>query len=198
MLPRLFCLVSRSEDLDRLPELADAGLAGIQIRDKTATTRDLIALTERVRTVVPAGCVIVDDRLDVALAGPADGVHLGADDLPVATARTIADAVRPGLIIGATCRDRDAVARATEAGADYAGFGPVGASSSKAGLPEPLGVSAVAAAAGGIPLIAIGGIDVATATAVRRAGAHGVAVIGGIWRDPDPVQAAKELLTAVA
>nr|WP_206444215.1 thiamine phosphate synthase [Nocardioides sp. KC13] len=199
-LPRLFCLVSTTDDLTLLPALAAAGVDGFQVRDKAATTRELVVLTASVIELVAAyeACVVVDDRLDVALAAGAHGVHLGASDLPLAEARRIADAVTPGLVIGATCRDRAAVEAAAAAGADYAGFGPVFATSSKAGLPDPLGVSAITDAAGVLPLIAIGGISAESAGPVRAAGAHGVAVIGGLWRQPDPVQAAKELVTAVA
>jgi thiamine-phosphate pyrophosphorylase len=193
-LPRVFCLVAGDHDLTLLPALTAVGVDGFQVRDKQATTRELIALTHAVRAAVGDACVIVDDRVDVALAAGADGVHLGADDLPVAAARAMA----PGLLIGATCRGREAVLAARADGADYAGLGPVHATTSKAGLPAPLGVDAVTAAAGVLPLIAIGGIDAARAAEVRVAGAHGVAVIGSIWRHPDPVQAAKELVAAVA
>lgn len=198
-LPRIFCLVSSREDLALLPAFAELGVAGFQVRDKTATTRELLALTAAVMERVGTydACVVVDDRLDVALAAGAHGVHLGASDLPLAEARRIADAAAPGLIIGATCRDRAAVEAAACAGADYAGFGPVFATSSKAGLPDPLGVDAVTTATGVLPLIAIGGISAGEAAAVRAAGAHGVAVIGGLWRQPDPLQAAKELVEAV-
>ncbi|WP_408896729.1 thiamine phosphate synthase [Nocardioides sp. R1-1] len=191
--PRLFCLVSERDDLTLLPALADAGVDGFQVRAKSVTTRALVALTRSVLTAVrPHGArVLVDDRLDVALAAGADGVHLGADDLPVADARRLA----AGLMIGATCRTRAEVEAAAAAGADYAGFGPVFASASKADLPAPLGVAAVAEAVGVLPLVAIGGLSAATAGEVRAAGADAVAVIGAIWRDPDPVGAAKELVT---
>jgi thiamine-phosphate pyrophosphorylase len=199
-LPRIFCLVSTTDDLTLLPALAAAGVDGFQVRDKAATTRELVVLAASVIELVAAyeACVVVDDRLDVALAAGAHGVHLGASDLPLDEARRIADAVVPGLVIGATCRDRAAVEAAAAAGADYAGFGPVFATTSKPGLPDPLGVSAVTDAAGVLPLIAIGGISAESAGPVRAAGAHGVAVIGGLWRQPDPLQAAKELVTAVA
>jgi len=195
MLPRIFCLVSPTDDLDLLEDLAAAGVAGFQVRDKGATSRELVALTRLVLAAVrPAGAtVIVDDRLDVALAAGADGVHLGADDLSIADARRVA----PHLVIGATCRDAEAVERAAADGATYAGFGPVFATTSKAGLPDPLGPEAIREAVGALPLIAIGGIDAARARQCRDAGAHGVAVIGGIWRPPDPISAAKELVRAV-
>lgn len=195
MLPRLFCLVSATDELDLLEDLAAAGVTGFQVRDKGATTRELVALTRLVLAAVrPAGATVtVDDRLDVALATGADGVHLGADDLSIADARRIA----PDLVIGATCRNAEAVERAAADGATYAGFGPVFTTSSKAGLPAPLGVEAIRAAAGVLPLVAIGGIDAVGARASRAAGAHGVAAIGSIWRGRDPVAAAKELVRAV-
>lgn len=194
MTARIHCLVSDQDDLSILPALAAVGVDGFQLRAKGLTTRALVELTRSVIAAVPAHVeVIVNDRVDVALVAGADGVHLGAEDLRVADARRIA----PRLTIGATCRDRDAVERAAAEGADYAGFGPVFGTDSKAGLPEPLGPEAIAAASGVLPLIAIGGVTAANAHQVVAAGAHGVAVIGGIWRPPDPVQAAKELVEAV-
>ncbi|WP_107704741.1 thiamine phosphate synthase [Nocardioides allogilvus] len=194
-LPRIFALVSAADDLDLLEGLAAAGVTGFQVRDKDATTRELVELTRLVLAAVrPAGAtVVVDDRLDVALATGADGVHLGADDLAVADARRLA----PDLLIGATCRDRGAVERAAADGASYAGFGPVFATTSKAGLPAPLGPDAIRSVTGALPLVAIGGVDAVGARAARAAGAHGVAVIGSIWRHHDPLAAAKELVTAV-
>lgn len=196
MLPRLFCLVSSDDDLALLPALAEAGVDGFQVRDKRATTRELVELTRVVRGSVEAygAVVVVDDRLDVALATGAAGVHLGAEDLPVAEARRLA----PGLLIGATCRSRADVAAAADHGADYAGFGPLFATGSKTGLPDPFGLGALARAYGILPLIGIGGIDAEKAGGARAAGAYGVAAIGSIWRQPDPVQAAKELVAAVA
>ncbi|WP_374456752.1 thiamine phosphate synthase [Nocardioides sp.] len=191
-LPRIFCLVSSSDDLALLPRLAEAGVDGFQVRDKHATTRELVELTRIVQAAtVPLGAtVVVDDRLDVALATEAHGVHLGADDLPV----DLATGVAPHLLVGSTCRDRSAVDRAAAAGATYAGFGPVFDTTSKAGLPAALGPEGVAAASGVLPLVAIGGITPERVARVLAAGAHGIAVLGAIWREPDPVRAAKELV----
>jgi thiamine-phosphate pyrophosphorylase len=193
--PRIFCLVSDRDDLSLLPSLAAAGVTGFQVRAKSLGDRELVALTDRVAALVrPEGAtVLVNDRLDVALAAGADGVHLGRSDLTVSAARRVA----PGLMIGATCRSRPDAEQAARDGADYAGFGPVFASESKAGLPSPVGVGAVTDAAGVLPLVAIGGISAASARAVVDAGASAVAVIGAIWRHPDPLRAAKELVAAV-
>ena len=196
MRPRIFCLVNAIDDLSLLPAIAEAGVDGFQVRAKGLADADLLAFAQSVIAAVgPLGAtVVVNDRVDIALAAGADGVHLGRADVPVAVARRLA----PDLLIGATCRDRDQARQAATDGADYAGFGPVFATASKAGLPSPLGTDAVRAAAGILPLVAIGGIDAVTARAVRTAGADGVAVIGAIWRQLDPVAAAKELVEAVA
>jgi thiamine-phosphate pyrophosphorylase len=186
------CLVSSDDDLTLVPALVRAGVDAFQVRDKTLTTRQLVALTQWVQSV-SGTTVIVNDRLDVALAVGADGVHLGADDLSVAQARRLA----PGLLIGATCRDRHDLAQATAEGADYAGVGPVFATTSKDGLPEPLGVGGLAGLTG-LPVLAIGGITAERAPGVAATGVYGLAVIGGIWSAPDPVAAAAALAEAVA
>lgn len=194
MVPRLFCLVQSSDDLRLLPALAAAGVDGFQVRDKALSTRGLVEVTRTVlRLVGERARVVVNDRVDVALAAGADGVHLGADDLSVADARAVA----PDLMVGATCRDAASCRRAAADGATYAGFGPLFATTSKDGLPDPLGPEALRAAAGALPLVGIGGVDATTASHARAAGAHGVAVIGAIWRHPDPVLAAAELARAV-
>jgi len=196
VLPRIFCLVDATDDLSVLPALAEAGVDGFQVRAKGLADAALLAVAESVVGAVrPLGAVVVvNDRVDIALASGADGVHLGRADLPVAVARRCA----PGLLIGATCRDRDQARQAAADGADYAGFGPVFATASQAGLPAPLGTEALRVAAGILPLAGIGGIDPLTARAVRAAGAEAVAVIGAIWRQRDPVAAARELVAAVA
>jgi thiamine-phosphate pyrophosphorylase len=196
VLPRIFCLVDAAHDLSLLPAIAETGVDGFQVRAKALADSTLLAYTESVVAVVRplGGMVVVNDRVDIALAAGADGVHLGRHDLPVDVARRLA----PGLLIGATCRDREQARQAATDGADYAGLGPVFATASKAGLPTPLGIEAVRAAAGVLPLVGIGGIDAATARAVLEAGAAGVAVIGAIWRQRDPVAAARELVEAVA
>jgi thiamine-phosphate pyrophosphorylase len=189
--PRFHLLVDADRDLSLLPRLAEAGVDGFQVRAKPLSDDELLDFIDRViGQVRPLGAsVIVNDRVDLALASGADGVHLGAHDLPVAAARRIA----PRLLIGGTCRNPSAVRSASDYGADYVGFGPVFATSSKEGLPAALGVRAISAATGPLPLVAIGGIDVTNAAAVRQAGAHGVAVIASVWGSADPVAAAREL-----
>lgn len=194
LIPR-FHLISPIVPLALLTALVAAGVDAVQIRDKDATDRELLAFA---RATVDAlrpfqATVMINDRIDLALAAGAGGVHLGASDLPVDVARRIA----PDLLIGATCRNLDQVRAAATGGADYAGVGPVHATATKAGLPDPLGPDGLAAATGILPVIAVGGIDLDRIPAVLSAGAHGVAVFGGVSRAPDPPTAAKEIATAL-
>ncbi|MBO9522803.1 MAG: thiamine phosphate synthase [Nocardioidaceae bacterium] len=175
--------------------LAEAGVEAVQVRDKDADDRALLAFaTAAVAALRPLGVrVILNDRVDLALAAGADGVHLGAQDLPVSAARALA----PTLLIGATCRSRAAAVAAAREGADYAGVGPVFATTSKAGLPAPLGVEGLAEVTGVLPVVAIAGIDAGRVPAVLAAGAHGVAVLGAVTNAADPPTAAREIAAAL-
>lgn len=172
------------------------GVDAVQVRAKQARDREVVAWTrELVAGLHQRGTrVIVNDRLDLALAAGADGVHLGPDDLAVADARALAPA---GFLVGATCRGPEQAARARAEGADYAGVGPVHATTTKPGLPHPLGLDVLAATAREIPTIAIGGITAARVLDVMTAGAHGVAVVAAVWKDPDPPRAAREIAELV-
>jgi thiamine-phosphate pyrophosphorylase len=140
---------------------------------------------------------LVNDRLHVALAVSADGGHVGADDLPVAAARKVLGAAG---VVGATCRDAVSARAAVAAGATYLGVGPAYPTSTKDGLPAPLGatgVGAVAWAVPSIPVIAIGGVTVDAVGPLRTAGAHGIAVVGALANAADPSRVAAELLKAL-
>lgn len=205
MVPQLMCLVSSVDDLALLPALAMAGVDAFQVRDKTLERDGLIALTNHVMNLVPAAKVIVNDRIDVAVITGADGVHVGASDLPVADVRSMVGRAQARgflsdrFLIGATCRTAADVRAAGDLGASYVGVGPVFATTSKDGLPDPLGVEGMGAAVvpGGVPVLGIGGITPDNAARVVAGGAHGIAVIGGIWAMPDPVAAARALASVV-
>jgi thiamine-phosphate pyrophosphorylase len=172
--------------VDPLPAVRAALAAGadvIQVRRKGGTDRacyDVARATVAACREHGAQC-IVDDRVDVALAVGADGVHLGATDLPVEVARRV---LGPDALIGGTAREPASARRLVEAGADYLGVGPMRATATKEGLPAPLGVAGVAgvAAAVDVPVIAIGGVVLDDVVALRRAGVHGVAVTGAAAR----------------
>lgn len=186
------------DPLALVPVALAAGVDVVQVRVKDAGDGSVLALVEAVVALCrPYGATcIVDDRLDVALAAGADGVHLGADDLPVVAARRVAG---PELLIGATVRTPAAARQAVAEGASYLGTGPAFSTSTKAGLPAAIGVEGVRAvvAAVDVPVIAIGGIDVARVAPLLAAGVHGVAVIGAVSDAADPGRAAARLVAAL-
>ncbi|WP_419163235.1 thiamine phosphate synthase [Candidatus Palauibacter sp.] len=176
-------------------ECVAAGADAIQLRDKTADSRALVATVARLRAITePAGAVlIVNDRLDVALAAGADGVHLGPDDLPLAAARDIAP---PPFLIGYSADDPDDARRAAADGADYLGVGAVFGTRSKPGLAdEAIGPGQVRAVreASRLPCLGIGGITPGNAASVFATGA-GVAVLSAVMAAPDPSTVVQQLL----
>jgi thiamine-phosphate pyrophosphorylase len=165
-----------------------AGADTIQVRvPDEATDREAYELTVRVLDMCRANDVacLVNDRLHVALAAGADGGHVGADDLPVAVARRV---LGPHAIVGATARDPVTAARAVADGASYLGVGPAYRTSTKDGLPDPIGPAGIAAVAAAVrvPVIAIGGVTATRVPELVRAGAYGVAVVGAVSDADDP------------
>jgi thiamine-phosphate pyrophosphorylase len=184
-------------------EQARAALAGgaglIQLRDKTATSRRLYVAACAIREMTQAAgaLLIVNDRLDIALAAEADGLHVGPDDLPVAVARRL---LRPGMVLGASAGSVEEAVAAERDRADYLGVGAVyEARGSKADAGAPVGPERVRAirAAVGIPIVGIGGIKAENAAPVIQAGADGVAVITGVVGAPDIAAAAVRLAEVV-
>lgn len=184
------------QTLDWLGDVVDEGVDAIQVRAKHLSDRDLLALTRAVIDWLQATSakVIVNDRLDIALAAGADGVHLGLDDLPVADARRIAPA---GFLIGGTCRGPEDARRAKAEGADYVGVGPVFSTTTKDGLPTPIGLETLRETAKILPAIAISGINAGRVPDVMATGAHGVAVVAAISRADHPRHATRAIVEAV-
>jgi thiamine-phosphate pyrophosphorylase len=176
-------------DLIPLAQAAErGGVTAVQLRLKRASPRDLVDLARRLAHGVRVP-VLVNDRLDVALAAGAAGVHLGPEDLSVALARRITP---PGFIIGASVGTSDEAATARSA--DYWGVGPWRASDTKADAGEPLGAEGlrrIVALAGATPCVAIGGVRPEDVGRVRAAGGAGVAVVSGILGGPDVEERAK-------
>ncbi len=181
-----------------LADIVRAAVAGgvtcVQLREKACGTRDFLAEARALRAAtrelgVP---LIINDRVDVALAAEADGVHLGQQDLPVADARRLGP---PGWIIGVSAESVADAVRAAGEGADYLGASPVFATPTKTDHAAPLGLAGLQAirAAVKIPLVAIGGIHAGNAREVVQAGADGVAVVSAIVAAEDPRMAAAEL-----
>jgi thiamine-phosphate pyrophosphorylase len=139
---------------------------------------------------------LVNDRLDVAMAVKADGIHLGREDFPLPLAR---DILGRDTIIGATATSLKEARACLQEGADYIGFGPVFTTTSKGDAGPACGIEGLAEAVETIPvpIIAIGGLTPETIPLVMETGAHGVAVISAVCCRNDPEQAARELRHAV-
>jgi thiamine-phosphate pyrophosphorylase len=179
-------------------EIARRAIAGgadvIQLRDKVCGCRELCRIGRALRTItMKTGTLfIVNDRLDVALACGADGVHLGQNDIRVGVARQIAP---PKFIIGVSVGTVDEAVRAEEEGADYLAISPVFSTASKynAGPGHGLDVLHQITRSVSVPVIAIGGINQDNVREVMAAGADGVAVISAVGGSPDITIAAREL-----
>ena len=177
-----------------------AGAPAVQLRDKHATTRDLV---EQARSLLPivhgAGArLMINDRLDVALAAGADGVHLGPDDLPIVAARRIAPT---GFVIGASTDDPGLARRAQADGADYIGCGAVfGTTTKPDAASERIGIAGLDAVASAvhIPVVGIGGITTENVAQVAATRAAGAAVVGAVMTADDVGAAVRSLLEAFA
>jgi len=176
--------------------LLGVGVPWIQLRVKSTPGRDHLAIARRLveRAATHGTGVVVNDRLDVALASGAAGVHLGQTDLPLDAALPIARS--RGLIVGISTHSVDQARAAQAGGADYIGFGPMYASPTKRDAlePRPEGALAAVRAAVALPIVAIGGITQRTAPRVLAAGANAVAMIGALARAPDPAALARRVL----
>ncbi len=179
---------------DIVGEAVAGGVTCVQLREKRCDTRDFIDQARRLMALLePAGIpLIINDRLDVALAVGAAGVHLGQKDMAIADARRLAGS---RMIIGISAESLEDAVRAEAEGADYIGISPVFATATQADAAPPLGIEGVRRirAAVTLPLVGIGGISRDNAGAVIAAGADGVAVVSAIVAAKCPRSAAREL-----
>jgi len=185
--------------LDVVAECLEAGCPAIQHRDKESSAADLYEQAAILRELTRASgaLMFVNDRLDVALAVDADGVHLGPDDIPVEAVRRSVDST---FLIGYSTDDPEAGRRAAAAGADYLGVGAVYGTTSKVGLEkEAIGPARVGlvARASNLPCVGIGGITVGNAGAVAVVGA-GVAVLGAVMLAERPGDVVSRLLLEIS
>ncbi len=182
-----------------LLEVVEAALRGgvraVQLREKDLGAAELLPLAMELRDLTRrfGARLLINDRIDVALAVDADGAHLGGHSLPVAVARRLLGADR---LIGVSTHHIAEIAVAAGAGADFVTFGPVFATPSKAVYGPPLGLAALRAACTSTPLpvFALGGIKADHLPALTAKGAHGLAVISAIIAAADPKTAARALL----
>lgn len=184
-----------------LPALAAAAVEGgvtvVQLRAKDLSARDFLSLALEVggRLKTSGVPLVINDRVDVALACGAAGVHLGQDDMPVTAARKILGKDR---LIGVSVNTLEEAMEAEKLGADYVGLGPVYPTATKEtdlAILGPEGIARIKQVLG-IPVVAIGGITAANAPDIARAGADGIAVVSAILGAADPKRAAADLRKA--
>ncbi|MGB8311152.1 MAG: thiamine phosphate synthase [Halobacteriota archaeon] len=180
------------EEITRLA--IDGGADVVQLRDKTSGTRDLLRAGRRMRRVTRAADVlfIVNDRVDVALACRADGVHLGQSDLPIDVARALAPSE---FTIGVSVSHAAEAVQAVQEGADYVAASPVFLTASKHDTGAGCGIAGIKQIrkAVDVPIIAVGGIGLNNVHDVLRAGADGIAVISAVVSQPNITRAAQDL-----
>jgi thiamine-phosphate pyrophosphorylase len=168
------------------------GVSCVQLREKSLNTRDFVAQALAVKALLdPLGVpLVINDRIDVALACQAQGVHLGQSDMPVAIARQM---LPPEVFIGLSVENLGNVARAAGQAVDYLGVSPVFATPTKTDTAAPWGLAGLqqVRALTTLPLVAIGGIHLTNAAEVLRAGADGLAVVSAICSAGDPAMAAR-------
>ncbi len=170
------------------------GVDAVQLRGKDLPIREQLAIGRALRAITrEAGVLfIVNDRVDLALALDADGVHVGQDDLPADVVRRL---VGPDLIVGVSAATIAEARAALEEGADYIGVGPIWGTATKADAGEAVGPGLITTLKGAVdlPMVGIGGIGAANAAQVIAAGGAGVAVVSAIVSAADPEAAARDL-----
>ena len=180
---------------DVVASALEAGARAIQLRNKGDSAWELLALGRDLRAMTRerGALLFVNDRVDVALALEADGVHVGPQDLPVAVVRTIAPS---GFLVGRSADDPEVARRAVDEGADYIGCGTVYATTTKSDAGEGIGLSGLEAVvrAVRVPVVAIGGITLDRAPEVAATGAAGVAVVGAVMSAPDPAASVRRFM----
>ena len=178
---------------------AVAGGAGaIQLRDKTATTAQLVQAGRAIRHALAGSSarLIINDNIEAALAIDADGLHVGQRDLPVRTAR---EALGPGKLLGLSVESLAQAASVDPLLVDYVGISPVFATSTKPDHAPPVGLAGVRlmAAVSPVPCVAIGGLTAQNAALVMAHGAAGVAVVSAVCDQPEPEAAAREIFDVI-
>jgi thiamine-phosphate pyrophosphorylase len=200
---RLYIVTDRQQtagqSLDEiLAAVARGGAGAVQLREKDLSARDLYALGARLlQTLAPYNVpLLINDRLDVALALDAAGVHLAGHSLATAQARRL---LGPQKLIGVSTHSLAEAQQAAAEGADFVVFGPVFTTPSKMAYGPPQGLQQLAAVVRQvtIPVLAIGGIDHANLPQVMAAGAHGVAMIRAVLAATDPYEATRRFHTAL-
>jgi thiamine-phosphate pyrophosphorylase len=200
---RLLLVTDRSQVQGRslpsvLRQAVGAGVPAVQLRERDLPAGELLQLAREIRsfTAPRAVSLIINDRVDLMLALNLNGVHLRANSLPITAVRQLVGNDR---LVGISTHSLAEVQKANRDGADYVVFGPIFDTPSKRPFGAPAGLETLAKVCreSAVPVFAIGGITSASVPEVRRAGAHGVAVIGAILARDDVAAATKDMLASL-
>ena len=189
--------LSEKQLLSRVTRAVEGGITALQLREKSLSSKEFLSRAIKVRKIVPAHITfIVNDRIDIALACGAAGVHLGQDDIPLPCAR---DLLGEDKIIGVSTHNLDQAKRAELEGADYIGIGPVFSTPTKPDALSPVACGMVSCIKKEvtIPVVAIGGISRDNVRRVLETGADGVAMVSAIFGGEDVSSITKQLLRIV-
>ena len=191
--------LSRGRTTQQIVEAAlCGGVTCVQLREKTCSTREFITQALSIKDHLKRQNVplIINDRVDIAQAVNADGVHLGQSDMPIEMAKTI---LKDSMIIGISAESLEDAVQAEKNGADYIGVSPIYATPTKTDAASPLGLEGLREIRKSvkIPLVGIGGLNRGNAGEVINNGADGVAVVSAIVSADDPEKAARELIKIV-
>ena len=178
-----------------LQQALDGGVKGIQLREKDLVGRELFFLAEAARKLTQRyhALLLINDRIDIALAVDADGVHLSTASIPIESARALLGRQQ---LLGASTHSLEEAQEAERNGADFVMFGPVYFTPSKASYGSPQGLAALKKVVEklSLPIYAIGGIKLENIADTRRTGVRGVALISAVMSAADPENATKEIL----
>lgn len=189
-------VLARGRDIsDIVREAVAGGVTMVQLREKNISTREFVQLGCALKSILLTSGVplIINDRVDVAMACDADGVHIGQSDMPYAIARGM---LGPDKIIGLSVESFGQIEEANGLDVDYLGVSPVFATKTKTDTVSPFGLDGLKKAVlmSRHPLVGIGGMNICTAADVKACGADGIAVVSAIVGAEDPRRAAAELL----
>ena len=191
--------VTGGDLLSAVERALEGGVEAVQLREKDLPAEEYLELARQLRLLTSRyrARLLINRRLDVALAVAADGLHLGSDAAAISEAR---QRLGPGALLGASTHTLAELYRAAAAGADFATFGPIWHTPAKAPFGDPVGIRQLAAAcaAGLLPIFALGGVVPARVPQLRAAGAHGAAAIAALLAADDPALAAQAFRTALA
>jgi thiamine-phosphate pyrophosphorylase len=195
---RLYLITDRHIAKKPLPQAVrqalEGGVRAVQLREKDLPLRELLSLAQEMRGITTeyGAKLFINDRVDVAAAVGADGVHLGGQSIPVSAVRKIVD---DRMLIGASTHSWEEAWQAETEGADFLTFGPVFSTPSKAAFGAPVGIENLIEAINKvhIPIFGLGGVQSGNLYEILQTGAHGIALISGILAADDIRQAAEQM-----